>query len=231
LLAAALLAGLMVEQAAVAPMPPMVAVNHATKQCAEFFAGDECMDCSPPEGWEILGTEGESECPSGYALTEVPSVCTAFKVEFCCTAGHSGAPGDCQDVVINRAAGQCAFVEDIDRCPRLPAGWENFGRECPPEYAEWVEAVVCLGELEEPPTPIGAGGNADQSTAPAQAGQESTTAPPIPSPATNNDGVEEVPAGGLVLTGYRCAAHSVAVIGAVGNAGALGAPLPRWGRR
>jgi hypothetical protein len=75
---------------------------------------------------------------------EIVPVCTAHKVTFCCTEGHSGALGDCEDVVINKAAEQCAFVEDIGACPSLPRGWEKHGEDCP--YYEWAENIECLGD-------------------------------------------------------------------------------------
>ena len=127
-----------------APAPPQLVVNHETKQCAEFVAGDECVNCSPPPGWEILGGLGETECPAGYTTVEIQSVCQAGKNTFCCTEGHSGASGDCEDVVINEAAEQCAFVEDINDCPALPRGWEKYGADCP--YYEWAENIECLGD-------------------------------------------------------------------------------------
>jgi hypothetical protein len=132
------------EGAAAAPAPPQLAVNHESKQCAEFVGGDECVSCSPPVGWEILGGLWETECPDGYAKVELDLTCTPHKAGFCCTQGHSGAPGDCNDVVINKAAEQCAFVEDIGECPFLPRGWQKYGADCP--YYEWADQIECLGE-------------------------------------------------------------------------------------
>jgi hypothetical protein len=132
------------QRALAAPAPPQLVVNHETKQCAEFSAGDECVSCVPPAGWEILGNSVETECPAGYAQVEIVPICAARKVSFCCTEGHSGAPGDCEDVVINKATGQCAFVEDINRCPSLPGGWDKYGADCP--YHDWAENVQCLDE-------------------------------------------------------------------------------------
>ncbi len=39
------------------PMPMRIAVNHGTKECAEFGCGDECADCILPPGWEQHGEE------------------------------------------------------------------------------------------------------------------------------------------------------------------------------
>ncbi|HUW95553.1 MAG TPA: hypothetical protein VMW58_07175 [Anaerolineae bacterium] len=130
------------ERALAAPAPPELVVNHGSKQCAEFWAGDECFSCSAPAGWEILGRLPEAECPDGYTEVEIDRTCSAHKVDFCCTEGHSGAPGDCEDVVINRAKEQCAFVEDIGECPALPRGWERHGVDCP--YYEWADQVDCF---------------------------------------------------------------------------------------
>ena len=41
-----------------APLPLQLIVNNDTMQCASFLPGDECMDCAPPDGWEILGPYG-----------------------------------------------------------------------------------------------------------------------------------------------------------------------------
>jgi len=38
-----------------APMPLLMIVNNDSMECATFLPGDECMDCSPPAGWDILG--------------------------------------------------------------------------------------------------------------------------------------------------------------------------------
>ena len=129
-------------QVLAAPAPPELMVNHESKQCAEYWAGDECMSCSAPAGWEILGVSPEAQCPDGYAQVDIELTCTPHKVDFCCTEGHSGAAGDCDDVVINKAKGRCAFVEDINECPALPRGWEKYGEECP--FYEWADDIACL---------------------------------------------------------------------------------------
>ena len=130
------------EATAAAPLPPELAVNHETKECAEFWGGDECVRCSVPEGWEILGDTWEAECPADYAMVEITPECSSAKVPFCCTEGHSGLAGDCDDVVINRLARHCAFVEDIANCPALPLGWARHGEDCP--YYDWADDVECL---------------------------------------------------------------------------------------
>ena len=130
------------ERAFAAPVPPELAVNHENEQCAEFWGGDECVTCSLPAGWEILGRLWEAECPADYTMVEIRPTCRAGKIAFCCSEGHSGAPGDCEDVVINKRAEQCAFVEDIGECPALLQGWEKHGQDCP--YQEWAADVECL---------------------------------------------------------------------------------------
>jgi hypothetical protein len=134
------------------PAPPEIAVNHETKECAEFFGGDECMSCSPPEGWEILGDSSEVECPAGYTFTSIEPVCRHSKSQFCCSEGHSGASGDCEDMVINKKQNQCAFVEDINAC-NLPSGWKArpektslYDWTCPGSYT-W-EDVDCTAPAE-----------------------------------------------------------------------------------
>lgn len=131
-------------------------VNHTTKQCMYMYAGDECENCSPPEGWEILSNgirdHHFEDCPSGYSRPETigsgsiaPGICVPIKDAFCCSTQHTGArDGDCSDVVINQTEKLCAFVEDIDNCPLLPAGWTKYVWLCPSGY-EWVdEGIECL---------------------------------------------------------------------------------------
>jgi hypothetical protein len=139
-----------------APLPPSRVANHQTRECGEMFAGDECMDCFPPEGWEVLGNAYEVTCPAGYTEIddEIPYRCEPFKVQFCCSEGHSGAPGDCADLVVNNREKECAFVNEIETCT-LPRHWETRpddvelrSWECPASY-EWVEEVACLTESEQ----------------------------------------------------------------------------------
>ncbi len=132
-----------------APQPPKLVVNHETKQCAEIFGGDECMDCDPPPGWEILGYVDQHECPADYTFVEdLDYTCQGFKDEFCCTEGHSGAAGDCEDLIVNHRTDQCAFVDDITDCA-LPQRWEKrsdnvdpYRWTCPGDY-EWIADVNC----------------------------------------------------------------------------------------
>ncbi len=151
-----------------APLPPRLAVNHETRQCGEFFAGDECMDCFPPAGWEVLGVTSAVSCPEGYTdIGRIDHQCQPLKASFCCSEGHSGAAGDCEDLVINRRAKQCAFVNDIETC-RLPTGWTRRPQDvearnwvCPASY-QWIEALACESEAgQEGPTPT-----PDQGTGP-----------------------------------------------------------------
>jgi hypothetical protein len=137
-----------------APVPPKLVVNHDTQECAEIFGGDECMDCFAPEGWEELGWAYDVECPAGYTLTTVESHCNHFKNEHCCSEGHSGASGDCEDLVINDRNDQCAFVTDINAC-NLPGNWkarpEKISRSewtCPSRY-EWIDNLECLADGDQ----------------------------------------------------------------------------------
>jgi hypothetical protein len=144
-----------------APVPPVIVVNDDTQQCATMFAGDECTDCFPPEGWVSLGPEGQ--CPAGYTMIDnVDYTCQHFKAQFCCSEGHSGAPGDCTDLVVDDKGKQCAFVADIQGCG-LPKGWatkparvEARDWVCPAEY-EWIDELACVEGASTPPT---SGGNA-----------------------------------------------------------------------
>jgi hypothetical protein len=132
-----------------APVPPKLVVNHDTQECAEIFGGDECMDCFPPQGWEELGWAYDIECPAGYAFTTVESQCTHFKNERCCSEGHSGASGNCEDLVISDRSDQCAFVDDINAC-NLPRNWKAKPEDvtlnewtCPNKY-DWIADLECL---------------------------------------------------------------------------------------
>ncbi len=130
-----------------APIPPLRVVNHETKECSDIFGGDECMDCFPPEGWEILGDAYDIPCPEGYAEVASPGyTCEHFQEAFCCTEGHSGASGDCTNLVVNRGRKQCAFVSSANTT-ELPRGWrpkpdstESYDWVCPGNY-EWVDDV------------------------------------------------------------------------------------------
>jgi hypothetical protein len=135
------------QQILAAPVPPLRVVNHETKECSEIFGGDECMDCFPPEGWEILGFAYDEPCPEGYTEVAEPGYnCESFKNQFCCMEGHSGAHGDCRDMVINKRQKSCTFVDDVTTA-ELPRGWQakpgnvaNYDWFCPEKY-EWVSDV------------------------------------------------------------------------------------------
>jgi hypothetical protein len=123
----------------------VVVVNHSTKECIFMYAGDECQTCSPAEGWHILeGAFSLEDCPTGYSIVDDASVyrrCVPIESTFCCSTPHTGSDGDCSNVIINRTAEECAFV-DVDACPRLPEGWEMHQTLCPFEYV-WVSDIVC----------------------------------------------------------------------------------------
>ena len=152
-LALALLVSLLlpVGQLRAAPMPPKIVVNHELKQCGEIFGGDECMDCFPMEGWEVLGFYPEVKCPEGYTmLEEVNYTCEGFRNQRCCSEGHSGAAGNCEDLAINHASRECVFVTDLAACD-LPGKWERrsatadrYGWDCPSNYS-WLLDSTCAG--------------------------------------------------------------------------------------
>jgi hypothetical protein len=121
-----------------APLPSQTMVNNESMQCASFLPGDECMDCVPPAGWEILGRD--VPCPEGYTKVSVGGNCTDFEIERCCTERHSGASGDCRNLVKNDLTGECAFVKDASNCS-LPEGWQrmpdnatSYNWLCPLDY-------------------------------------------------------------------------------------------------
>jgi hypothetical protein len=106
-----------------APMPLQTIVNNDSMQCARFLPGDECMDCSPPEGWDLLGSF--ASCPEGYTLVSVNGNCRGFEKERCCTEKHSGASGDCQNMIKNDITKECAFARDASNST-LPLGWTKM---------------------------------------------------------------------------------------------------------
>jgi len=128
-----------------APLPMQTIVNNESMQCASFLPGDECMDCVPPAGWVILGRE--ASCPEGYRTVLVEARCTGFEIERCCTKGHSGASGDCRNMVKNDLTHECSFVKDASNSS-LPEGWQrmpdnesSYNWLCPLEYNWTVLAL------------------------------------------------------------------------------------------
>lgn len=124
--------------------PPDLYVNHQTKECALFYPDSVCTTCIPPEGWAMYSKGPDGPCPMGYTEVEIKPYCYSSKSSFCCTEGHSGAPGLCKDMVINRSTKQCAFVDDIDACATLPKGWQqpNDGTLCPFKDYSWLNTEI-----------------------------------------------------------------------------------------
>lgn len=139
--------------ASASPALPEYGVNHTTKECSMFFMGDECVACRMPEGWESLGAGYKDLCPEGYKKVELNPQCSPSKNPFCCTKGHSGAPGSCKDIVIHEKGKKCAFVEDIEKCATLPEGWQRPKGEtvCPSLSYGWQNTLLpCPGEYAPP---------------------------------------------------------------------------------
>ncbi len=135
------------------PLPPVYGVNHQTKECAEFFMGDECVACRLPDGWVVIGRGMKNLCPGGYKTVKVRSVCFPQKNPFCCSKGHSGAPGNCKDLVINEKEKKCAFLDNIEKCRVIPEGWQRPRGEnvCPFEGYRWLgNLLTCLDEFAPP---------------------------------------------------------------------------------
>ncbi|MDD5172343.1 MAG: hypothetical protein PHF60_04895 [Candidatus ainarchaeum sp.] len=123
-----------------APAPPEIIVNNQTMECSQFNAGDECMNCEIPEGWTSLGYNTR-ECPTGYTEVNAPRNCSGFKIGRCCSVGHSGALGECDDMIVNHLTMQCMFNEG----GTVPPGWEGkpegtdaWDWQCPEGYG-WPE--------------------------------------------------------------------------------------------
>jgi hypothetical protein len=162
-LAVLLLAAASSGVARTAPMPPLTVINHKTHQCAQIVPGDECGDVILPADWVYLDPALGETCPADYTMIDLRPEWVHFKVSFCCSEGHSGSSGDCQDVVVEQKGQQCAFVDDIQKCTGLPQGWKAWGKNCPAGFT-WVDDVTCTtgegnpeataaGELQsKPPT-------------------------------------------------------------------------------
>lgn len=116
-----------------APLPLQLMVNNDTMQCASLLPGDECMDCIPPDGWEILGPYGP--CPEGYTLVTIRGNCQGFENERCCTEGHSGASGDCRNLVKNDLTKECALLAGAANLA-LPSGWTKMPENASP--SSWL---------------------------------------------------------------------------------------------
>ena len=94
------------------------------------------MDCFPPEGWEVLGYYPDVNCPEGYEeVNDLEIECRHFQNEHCCTEGHSGASGDCANLVINSRQELCAFVDNAAGAD-LPSGWKARPGNTP--LQEWL---------------------------------------------------------------------------------------------
>jgi len=120
--------------------PPETIVNHQTKECSDFSGGDECTICRIPEGWVSLGY-GDIGCPEGYDMVVAERECIPMRNSRCCSEGHSGSNGDCEDMVVNHLTSQCAFANE-SACA-TPEGWVKASDSggsglCPEGYA-WVD--------------------------------------------------------------------------------------------
>jgi hypothetical protein len=64
------------------PSAPVEVVNHTTQECATLWPGDECQQCVPAAGWEVL----TGDCPAGYTVLdqEPPKDCSLTASPYCC---------------------------------------------------------------------------------------------------------------------------------------------------
>ncbi len=59
-----------------APSAPSYIINDTTKQCSDFFWGDEFFSCEPPSAeWREI--DPPFVCPTGYTAIEAETNCTA----------------------------------------------------------------------------------------------------------------------------------------------------------
>lgn len=135
----AILSLILVGLAVAAPLQLQMIINNDSMQCARFLPGDECMDCTPPEGWEIL--DPDMSCPESYTMVTVKGTCKSFENERCCTEKHTGVSGDCQNMVKNDLTKECAFITNTTT-DTIPNGWQTMSENinpvswvCPLDYA------------------------------------------------------------------------------------------------
>ena len=117
---------------------PSVVVNDGTQECMEgFHTGDECVFCTPPEGWKIVGSQYNSTCPEGYTIIDdLKGTCRGYQNEFCCSMNHSGGAGSCGNMIIRYPTKECAFVMDQNDCTAELL-----------ETKDWIKADLVNGEL------------------------------------------------------------------------------------
>jgi len=120
------------------PAPPSIIINQTTKECTNFWLGDECVRCQVPTNWE---TYNSNYCPIDYKRVDLDVDCEPLKTSFCCSQSHSGGDGDCEDLIININEKKCSFVEDINTCPSLVQGWQKVEDLCPLDY-QWVDGLA-----------------------------------------------------------------------------------------
>lgn len=134
------------------PPPPVILVNHTTRQCAQARLASPCYWCTPPEEWQVLGFayDHRNQCPAGYedlGYTSLHVTCTAFNNPWCCSWYGNG--GDCEDLVVSKAQKLCAFVDEINGCT-LPEGWRRqVDGRCPVDY-RWLPDIACVAAIETP---------------------------------------------------------------------------------
>ncbi len=116
-----------------APLPLQMIINNDSMQCARFLPGDECMDCTPPEGWDIL--DPYASCPESYTMVTVKGNCKGLENEHCCTEKHTGASGDCQNLAKNDLTKRCTFVTNATTAT-VPNGWQKMPENATP--SSWV---------------------------------------------------------------------------------------------
>jgi hypothetical protein len=92
------------------------------------------------KGWEILGSD--ASCPENYtSVTErARGNCKGFEVEHCCTEKHSGASGDCRNLVKNDLTKECAFLTNATNFTasavwlKMPENASSYSWLCPLHY-------------------------------------------------------------------------------------------------
>jgi hypothetical protein len=75
-------------------------------------------------------------------MVTVNGNCQGFEVEHCCTEKHSGASGDCRNLIKNDITKECAFVKaTTDAVPdgwlKMPENATSSSWVCPLDY-KWT---------------------------------------------------------------------------------------------
>ena len=105
-----------------APAPPGIALNHETRECTAYWAGDEYMKCVLPSGWQDFYPR------NGIIETEAGSC------HYADSSGPANAESCCQEL------GYTYVEAPVCKSSYTLLGWYRLGASLIPTML-----VVCLG--------------------------------------------------------------------------------------